>query len=146
GAPKDDASILQGPAKAPAPKPEPAVVPEKQAEPPAAAGDTGIVGLFRRTVKSNLSEDPEIEYHVQLPPEYDPYRRYPCIVTLNGAAKTPLQQIDWWAGGYNPDTQMRDGQATRHGYIVIAPQWTREHQRQYEFSVREHAAVLQSLR
>lgn len=41
---------------------------------------------------------------------------------------------------------MRYGQATRHGYIVIAPIWTREHQREYEFTAREHAAVLYALR
>jgi predicted esterase len=40
----------------------------------------------------------------------------------------------------------RYGQASRHGYIVISPQWLREHQRQYEFSAREHAAVLRPLR
>jgi len=50
------------------------------------------------------------------------------------------------SGGYTAESGMRLGQATRHGYIVIAPQWTREHQRQYEFSAREHAAVLQPLR
>src|SRR5205085_12387549 len=53
----------------------------------------------------------------------------------------------WWAGGYDKEMQSRPkGQATRHGYIVIAPQWSREHQRQYEWSAREHAAVLLPLR
>jgi len=98
------------------------------------------------SVATNLSEEPVIHYWVQTPPEYDPYRRYPCIVTLNGAATTPLQQIDWWAGGYSPEAKTRFGQATRHGYIVIAPIWSREHQRAYEFSAREHATVLLPLR
>ena len=40
----------------------------------------------------------------------------------------------------------RSGQASRHGYIVIAPEWTEEHQKQYNYSAREHAAVLNSLR
>ena len=40
----------------------------------------------------------------------------------------------------------RAGQAARHGYIVIAPEWTDEHQKQYGYSAREHAAVLNSLR
>jgi pimeloyl-ACP methyl ester carboxylesterase len=88
----------------------------------------------------------DVQYSVQLPPEYDPYRRYPCVVTLNGAGTTPDQQIDWWAGDYQAQSRMRLGQATRQGYIVIAPVWSRPHQREYEFSAQEHAAVLYSLR
>jgi predicted esterase len=104
--------------------------------------------LFELTVGSTLQEAPQFRYWVQLPPEYDPYRRYPCIVTLSGSATTPLEQIDWWAGSYNPESQSsyERGQAMRHGYIVIAPEWRREHQREYEFSAREHAAVLLPLR
>jgi len=41
---------------------------------------------------------------------------------------------------------MRLGQATRQGYIVIAPGWTTPHQSQYQYTAREHAAVLDSLR
>ncbi|MEX2174815.1 MAG: peptidase [Pirellulaceae bacterium] len=109
------------------------------------AGATATPGLFEMTV-AGLSEDPQIKYWVQLPPEYSPYRRYPCIVTLNGGGTTPLEQIDWWAGAYKAEANMRFGQAARHGYIVIAPQWMREHQRQYEYTAREHAAVLYPLR
>jgi predicted esterase len=112
-----------------------------------AASPVGAVpGLFELTVSTGLSEEPEVRYWIQLPPEYDPYRRYPCVVTLSGAATTPLQQIDWWAGGYQPAAGTRFGQATRHGYIVLAPQWLRPHQHQYEYSAREHAAVLAPLR
>jgi pimeloyl-ACP methyl ester carboxylesterase len=86
-----------------------------------------------------------VTYYVQLPPEYDPYRLYPTIVTLNSAGTTPEQQIDWWAG--MPDKKgVRSGQASRYGYIVIAPVWTAEHQKQYGYSVQEHTAVLNSLR
>src|SRR5690606_8820683 len=88
----------------------------------------------------------DITYYVQLPPEYDPYKRYPAIVTLNGSATTPLNQVDWWAGAYNKDLDLRMGQAARRGYVVIAPVWTKKHQRQYEYSAQEHAAVLFSLR
>ena len=88
---------------------------------------------------------PAIEYIVQLPPAYDPYRRYPTIVTLHGAGTTPELQIDWWAGGRN-EHGVRQGQATRHGYIVVAPAWGKLQQRSYEFSAREHAAVLDTLR
>ena len=104
-----------------------------------------IPGFFELTCKGP-AEHPLIKYYVQLPPEYDPYRRYPVIVTLNGAGTTPQQQIDWWAGGYNEQTQMRTGQASRHGYIVVAPVWQKEFQRKYEYSLREHACVLNPLR
>ena len=36
-----------------------------------------------------IDKEPNVPYFVQLPPEYDPYRRYPTIVTLNGAGTTP---------------------------------------------------------
>ena len=82
---------------------------------------------------------------VALPPDYDPHRRYPAIVTLHGAGFTPEQQIDWWAGPRNK-RGWRGGQASRNGYIVIAPEWALEHQTQYQYSAREHAVVLDCLR
>ncbi|ADB17703.1 peptidase-like protein [Pirellula staleyi DSM 6068] len=115
------------------------------AEQPSTVEYGNAPGLLQVRVPG-LSEDPEIIYYVQLPPEYDPYKKYPVVVTLSGAGTTPIQQIDWWCGNYSPEANTRYGQATRHGYIVIAPRWTREHQRKYEFSAREHAAVLYSLR
>lgn len=92
-----------------------------------------------------LGDSPAVRYLVQLPPEYDPYRRYPTVVSLHGASVAPEQQIDWWAGAPGPGGT-RLGQATRQGYIVIAPEWAAEHQKQYGYSAREHAAVLDSLR
>ena len=42
---------------------------------------------------------------------------------------------------------MRVGQASRRGYVVIAPDWTLAgNQREYKYSVAEHAAVLGALR
>lgn len=119
----------------------------KRPEPTAPAKQVAVKpwGLLELTCKG-LPEDPELTYYVQLPPEYDPYRRYPCIITLNGAGTTPLQQIDWWCGAYNAESQARYGQATRHGCIVIAPVWQKEHQRKYEYTAREHAAVMYPLR
>jgi len=85
------------------------------------------------------------KFHVQLPPDYDPYRKYPCIVSLHGAGGTPEKQIDWWAGTYNQQTDLRLGQASRHGYIVIAPAWTKPYQNKYEYSAQEHGKVLYAL-
>jgi hypothetical protein len=134
----------------------PQVAPNKPVEPAPAdhrdGSPVGVLPVFNDTpgllklATPGLEGHPMIEYFVQLPPEYDPYRRYPCVVTLNGAGTTPVQQIDWWAGPYNKKAGMRYGQATRHGYIVIAPVWAREHQREYEYSLREHSIVVRALR
>jgi len=92
-----------------------------------------------------LGSAPPVRYLVQLPPEYDPYRRYPAVVTLHGASTTPAQQIGWWAGDWTIGG-WRNGQASRHGYVVIAPAWSVEHQKSYRYSAQEHAAVLDCLR
>jgi predicted esterase len=102
-------------------------------------------GLYELTVPG-IDKQPEFSYHIQLPPEYNPYRRYPCVVTLNGAGSSPAQQIDWWAGAYSDEASSRQGQAARRGYIVIAPNWQKPFQRDYEYSLREHASVLFTLR
>jgi predicted esterase len=90
------------------------------------------------------SDSQNCMYYVVLPPEYDPYRQYPAIITLNGAGTTPEQQLDWWAGA--PSEKGRAGQATRHGYIVIAPVWRRPGQTGYNASGAEHDCVLRTLR
>lgn len=106
---------------------------------------TDVLGFFELSV-AGLPNEPNVTYLVQLPPEYDPHRRYPCVVALSGGGMNPEQQLEWWAGPYDPDRKLRQGQATREGYIVVAPTWTIPHQRKYEYSPREHAAVLNSLR
>ena len=124
-----------------------------------------------------LTKEPPVTYWVQIPPEYDPYKLYPAVVTLNGAANTAESQLDWWAGDWvksgqaaekaergpdapsdapkpaavpaenaPPPAMSRSGHAGRYGTIVIAPEWTVEHQKQYGYSAREHTAVLNSLR
>ena len=102
-------------------------------------------GLYQLQVPVGIPQEADVHYTVQLPPEYDPYRRYPTIVTLNGTGTTPENQIDWWAGAIG-DKGARLGQATRYGYIVIAVDWLKEGQTEYGYSAREHASVLASLR
>ncbi len=111
---------------------------------PAPTADAAEPGLFKMSIPG-VDPDPEYSYYIQLPPEYDPYKRYPVIVTLHGGGTNALQQIDWWAGVRN-DKGMRLGHATRHGYIVVAPEWGRQGQNEYEYSARTHALVLHSLR
>ena len=110
---------------------------------PEPSGDAAA-GCYELEIVSQGSETP-VTYYVQLPPEYDPLRRYPAIFTLRGAGTvTAPQQIDWWAGEVKHG--VRNGQAGRNGYIVIAPEWLAEHQKEYHYSAREHAAVLDTLR
>jgi len=105
----------------------------------------GIPGMYELACPG-LTGDETFRYRIQLPPEYNPYHRYPCIVTLHGLGSRPDRQIEWWAGSYNPKLEMRLGHASRRGFVVIAPEWTRKSQTEYEYSLREHAAVLGSLR
>ncbi|MBN2295176.1 MAG: peptidase [Pirellulales bacterium] len=103
-------------------------------------------GFFELEV-TGVTKEHLVRYLVQLPPEYDPYRHYPTIVTLHGPAGTPEMQLDWWAGPWpKNEKRQRRGQATRRGYIVVAPQWNRSHEKRYGYSDYEHAAVLNSLR
>ena len=86
------------------------------------------------------------QYLIQLPPEYDPLREYPCVVALHESRDGPQTQIDWWAGPYSEENGMRMGHATRSGFIVIAPVWSRPTQRRYEYTPQEHERVLTALR
>ncbi len=107
--------------------------------------DAGVPGMYELKVQG-LTGEPDITFFVQLPRDYDASRRYPCVVTMHGAGRTPEQQIQWWAGEYDQERGMRLGQATRRGYIVVAPAWTKEHQAKYGYTAQEHAAVLLSLK
>jgi dienelactone hydrolase len=107
-------------------------------------------GAYLTLAAPGQTEDGDFTYHVQLPPEYDPYRRYPTILALNGSYNSPEQELDFWAGSPSPvngsEEEVRRGQAMRHGYITIAVDWQKPHQYDYEYSGREHIAVLTSLR
>ena len=116
----------------------------RQMLPPVDAGEEIAPGLHEIECEGLEGQGP-IKALVQLPPEYDPLRRYPAVVSLHGAASTPRQQVDWWAGMPAADGR-RLGHAARNGTIVIAPAWGRDAQAAYEYSAQEHAAVLGSLR
>lgn len=119
-------------------------------------------------------------YVVQLPPEYDPLRAYPCVLALHATGAAAETQLNWWAGLPSEQflaptesaktdepgadaaaqpaeaaaeqapavagSQVRLGLAAQNGFIVVAPRWTRSGQRSYEYTMREHDAVLRSLR
>ncbi|MDO5552748.1 MAG: alpha/beta hydrolase-fold protein [Planctomycetia bacterium] len=115
---------------------------------PASARETPL--YYQITVPS--FDGTQITYYVQLPPEYDPNRKYPTVVTLHGERTTAPMQVDWWCGPWSETTDRkgdpvreRYGQATRNGYIVIAPVWAQRGQK-YKATARALAAVLYSLR
>jgi pimeloyl-ACP methyl ester carboxylesterase len=95
---------------------------------------------------TGLEGQGDAKYLVQLPPEYDPLRRYPAIVALSDLGVEPVNTLDFWAGAPNPDNSERMGQAMRHGYIVLAVDWQQTNQVEYGYSAREHHAVLGALR
>lgn len=101
-------------------------------------------GLYELTVRG-LAGDADSGYLVQLPPEYDPLRRYPVIVALADAGVQPKSEIEFWAGPLRPDAEPL-GQATRHGYVTISVEWLEPKQVSYGYSAREHHAVLGALR
>jgi len=86
------------------------------------------------------------QYLIQLPPEYNPLREYPCVVALHESRSNPETQINWWSGAYDVEAEARMGHAARHGFIVVAPIWSRDGQRTYEYTAQEHQRVLVSLR
>ncbi len=111
--------------------------------------DAQVPGMFRIPVPLGATGE-QTEYVVQLPPEYNPLRKYPCIVALHPMRRAPEWQINWWAGPwggpYSQKYQMREGQATRHGYIVLAPNWSDGVSYQFQYTGREHHQVLAALR
>ncbi|MGE3314548.1 MAG: hypothetical protein AB7O26_05475 [Planctomycetaceae bacterium] len=84
--------------------------------------------------------DPPPAYHVLLPEEYSPHHRYPLIVALRTAERPASDELLWWSG-----TAEKPGQATRHGYIVIAPEYLPENVRHYDYSSSAHDIVLRSI-
>ena len=98
-----------------------------------------IEGFFR-------VETERAKYLVQLPPEYNPLRSYPCLVALHAAGGDPNDQIDWWSGIYDSESKARLGHAARNGFVVVAPLWSRDTQRTYEYTPVEHERVLVAMR
>ncbi|MCH2183669.1 MAG: esterase family protein [Mariniblastus sp.] len=99
------------------------------------------------SVKGSLAYPEVRDYRCQvhLPPEYDPYRKYPCIITLPGDSNLD-QQMARWCGLYNEKLGVRVGQAMRNGYIVVAVDWKLPNQGPYGYTKRAHSVVLKAYR
>jgi len=86
------------------------------------------------------AEKTRAKYTVVLPPEYTPNRAYPLIVALRSVDQTAEGQLAFWTG-YGPVP----GQAQRHGYIVIVPEYVDGQRREYDYDVQSHDAVLSAM-
>jgi pimeloyl-ACP methyl ester carboxylesterase len=76
-----------------------------------------------------------IEYWLQLPPEYAHSQPYPLVIALADSKEKPRAMLD------------RLGpQAAQNGYILAVPDWPMPMEDQYGYSPAEHAAVLDTLR
>jgi pimeloyl-ACP methyl ester carboxylesterase len=102
-------------------------------------------GLHRLSI--NVGGD-TVNYLVQLPPEYDPNRKYPCVLALPGRTEPPEIEVEWWCGVSVPSNfgLYRHGQATRYGYIVVSPDWMTKIQPEYQYTEGEHHRILAVLR
>ncbi len=87
-----------------------------------------------------------VEYQVQLPPEYDPYRSYPCLVVLHPQGRSAADELLFWCGWYNARFKAATGYAPRNGYIVVAPNWSVPGRPGYHYTAAEQLAVLKSTR
>jgi pimeloyl-ACP methyl ester carboxylesterase len=86
---------------------------------------------------------PPAAYWVTLPLEYHAGRLYPLIIALHSESGGAQQEIDAFWGG--PGDQ--GGQAHRHGYIVIAPEYIEKgNTKGYDYGARSHQIVVDSLR
>jgi len=109
--------------------------------PPVLDAETVQPGIPSEITLPTPGDAEAVTYQVVLPPEYSPHRLYPCIVALRPEHKTAEQTVAWWSG-----TPEAPGWAQRRGYIVIAPNYASETQREYPYSAAAHAAVLDALR
>lgn len=81
------------------------------------------------------SDSKETPYRVQLPPEYHHQRASPLLVVLHNAGEDAKKALDHWSE-----------LAARHGYLLVAPQWSDAFATNYRSTPEERAAVLSVLR
>ncbi len=111
--------------------------------PPTADPAGAAAGRTVRIAVETTKDAPPTAYWVTLPFEYHVGRTYPLIVALHSEFGAAQQEIDGFWGG--PDGQ--GGQAHRHGYIAIAPEYIEKgNNKGYDYGARSHQIVLDSLR
>lgn len=127
-------STMKPPQMPPEPVPSGAAQSEQEADAPQ--------GFYESSAMSATGK--QVPYVVQLPPEYDPNQKYPCVFTLAGNGETLQQHTNWWCGW--PYKGQRYGEATRRGYIVVSPRWMTDDQSTYNYTEGEHDRILSCYR
>ena len=88
-----------------------------------------------------------VRYMVQLPAEYNPYRKYPCILALPSEEIPFGDALDWWTSPDRSNTKLQCfADPSRNGYIVISPEWNEIKQPVYNYTENEHQMILRPLR
>ncbi len=88
-----------------------------------------------------------VRYLIQLPPEYNPYRKYPCVLALGSEEFAFDSQLEWWCALDRSQVELPCyGEAARNGFIVVAPEWNDPKQPLYNYTENEQAKILAPLR
>ncbi len=114
----------------------------------AVAGYTGEKPIeFNVTVPGTNARpgDQNFRVMVHLPIAYDPYRRYPLMITLPDAGVPIESQLNMFSDRF-VETVGRVGRASRNGVIVASVQWANPGQGVPGYTAREHATVLGAMR
>lgn len=88
----------------------------------------------------------EFQVKVHLPIEYDPWRRYPLMITLPDVGVSVDNQLDLFNDGFLESIGGRVGRASRAGVIVASVQWALPGQSIPGYTRREHLTVLGAMR
>jgi pimeloyl-ACP methyl ester carboxylesterase len=110
--------------------------------------ETPIPGRFLLEVPTSRELGGKmVRYAVQLPAEYNPYRKYPCVLALPSEEIGFGDALDWWTIPNFTSGQFRCfGEPSRNGYIVVSPEWNEFKQPVYNYTENEHQLILRPLR
>lgn len=80
------------------------------------------------------------KYSVVLPREYSPQHVYPLLVVLHAGGMSPAQELTLWTGSAD-----QPGPAYSRGYVTIAPHYSEDGDKTYDYSSEMHDSVLESI-
>ena len=102
---------------------------------PLSIGKTVPGGVYQRTSAPAPGHAAGIDYIVKLPPEYHHGRAYPVLIVLTHA-------------GINPEDVLGPlmTESEKNGYIVVAPEWTNQFGKGWQWRPEDHVYVTAVLR
>lgn len=92
-------------------------------------------GVYKRTTAPTADHPVGTPYYIKLPPEYHHGRAYPVLIVLS-APNFPIESI----------LGSLAFEADRHGYILLAPDWTNRFAKGWEWKGDDHWVVTAVLR